>query len=71
MTHKHNNWLQILAQDDFPPKLIWSENEDFKFRVNNEGEDVNKKSQSKEWRAIPAKIHGLNFTAEFNIHSSV
>ena len=38
MTHKHNNWLQILAQEDFPPKLRWSENADFKFSVNNEGE---------------------------------
>ena len=43
MTHKHNKWLhrlielQILAQKDFPPKLLWSENADFKFSVNNEG----------------------------------
>ena len=29
--------LQILAQEDFPPKLFWSENADFKFSVNNEG----------------------------------
>ena len=46
MTHKHNKWLQILAQEDFPPKLLWSENADFKFSVNNEGEDVNKKPRS-------------------------
>ena len=39
MTQKHNKWLQILFQEDFPPKLLWSENADFKFRVNNEGED--------------------------------
>ena len=43
VTHKHNKWLQILAQEDFPPKLLWSENADFKFSVKNEGEDVNKK----------------------------
>ena len=42
MTHKHNNWLQILALEDFPPQLLWSENADFKFSVNNEGDDVNK-----------------------------
>ena len=47
MTHKHNKWLQILAQEDFPPKLLWSENADFKFSANNEGEDVNKKPPSR------------------------
>ena len=47
MTHKHNKWLQILGQEDFPPKLVWSENADFKFSVNNEGEDVNKKPRSR------------------------
>ena len=47
MTHKHNKWLQVLAQEDFPPKLLWSENADFKFSVNNEGEDVNKKPRSR------------------------
>ena len=47
MTHKHNKWLQILAQEDFPPKLLWSENADFKLSVNNEGEDVNKKPRSR------------------------
>ena len=24
-THKHNKWLQILAQEDLLPKLLWSE----------------------------------------------
>ena len=38
--------VQNLAQEDFPPKLLW--NEDFKFSVNNEGEDVNKKPRSRE-----------------------
>ena len=47
MTHKHNKWLQILAQEDFPPKLPWSENADFKLSENNEGEDVNKKPRSR------------------------
>ena len=47
MTHKHNKWLQILTQQDFPPKRLWSENADFKFSVNNEEEDVNKKPRSR------------------------
>ena len=38
MTHKHDKWLQILAQADFPPKLLWSENAGFKFSVNKEEE---------------------------------
>ena len=42
-----NKWLQVLALEDFPPKLLWSENADFKFRVNNEGEDVNKKPRGR------------------------
>ena len=46
--HKHSKWLQILAQEDFPPKLLRSENADFKFSVNNEGEDVKKKPRSRE-----------------------
>ena len=33
--------MQNLAQEDFPPKLLRNENADFKFSVNNEGEDVN------------------------------
>ena len=45
MTHKHNKWLQILTQEDFPPKRLWSENA--KFTVNNEEEDVNKKPRSR------------------------
>ena len=46
-THRHNKWLQILAQEDLLPKLLWSENANFKFSVNNEGEDVNKKPRSR------------------------
>ena len=46
-THKHNKWLQILAEEDFPPKLLLRENADLKFSVNNEGEDVNKKPRSR------------------------
>ena len=48
MTHKHNKCLQILTHEDFPPKHLWSENTDFKFSLNNEGKDVNKKPQSRE-----------------------
>ena len=40
--------VQNLAQEDFPSKLLWNENADFKFSVNNEGEDVNKKLRSRE-----------------------
>ena len=43
---KYNKWLQILAGEDFPPKLLWSDNADFKVSVSNEGKDVNKKLQS-------------------------
>ena len=32
---------------DFPPKLLWSENADFKFSVSNEGKDFNEKLQSR------------------------
>ena len=38
---QHNKWLQFLAEKDFPPKFLWSENANLKFSVNNEGEDVN------------------------------
>ena len=48
MTHKHNKWLQILTQEDFPRKLPRGENVDFKFSMNNEGEDISKKPQSRE-----------------------
>ena len=48
MTQKHNMWLQILAEEDFPRKLLWSENADLKFSVNHEGEDVNKNPRSRE-----------------------
>ena len=48
MTHKHNKWLQILTQEDFPRQLLWSENADFKFSVNNKEEDGIKKPRSKE-----------------------
>ena len=42
--------MQNLAQEDFPPKLLWNENAEFKFSVNNEGEDVNKKPRSRDRR---------------------
>ena len=38
MTHKHNKWLQILAEEDFPTKVLRSENADFKLSVNNKEE---------------------------------
>ena len=60
MTHKHNKWLQILAQEDFPPKLLWSENANFKLSVNNEGEDVNKKPQRRRNIASHSKGNADN-----------
>ena len=48
--------VQNLAQEDFPPKLLWNENVDFKFSVNNEGEDVNKKPRSRENIAQHSKL---------------
>ena len=32
--------------EDFPPKLLWSENADLKFGVNNEGDTVRADSPS-------------------------
>ena len=53
MTHKskHNNagltkWLEILAGEDFPPKLLWSENTDLKFSASN-GEET---AEQREYR---------------------
>ena len=48
MTYKHEKWLQILAQEHFPLKLLWSENADFRFSVNNEEQEVNKKPRGAE-----------------------
>ena len=39
---------RTISHANFPPKLLWNENADFKFSVNNEGEDVNKKPRSRE-----------------------
>ena len=45
---KHNKWLQILAQEHFPPKVLWSEIADFKFSVNNEGEKKREKEEEEK-----------------------
>ena len=45
--------VQKLAQEDFPPKLLWKENADFKFSVNNEGEDINKNRAPSTAKATP------------------
>ena len=55
VAHKHNKWRQILVREDFPPKLRYSENAGFKFSVNNEGEDVNKKPRSRRNMMSTAK----------------
>ena len=58
MTHitKHNKWLQILAGEDSPPKPLWSENAEFKFSVNNEGE---LKMSTRNRRAEEQRKHRL------------
>ena len=58
MTHitKHNKWLQILAGEDSPPKPLWSENAEFKFIVNNEGE---LKMSTRNRRAEEQRKHRL------------
>ena len=48
ISHANDRQAQKVAPKiDFPPKLLWSENADFKFSVNNEEEDVNKKPRSR------------------------
>ena len=41
-----NKLLKILALNDVPPKLRWSENGDLKFSDSNEGEEDSKKPRS-------------------------
>ena len=45
LNSKHNKWLQFLAEEDFPPKLLWSENTDLKFSVNNEGKKTSTRNR--------------------------
>ena len=40
--------VQNLAQEDFPPKLLWNENADFKFSVNNEKEKTSTRNRGAE-----------------------
>ena len=48
LNSKHNKWLQFLAEEDFPPKLLWSENADLKFSVNNEGKKTSIRNRGVE-----------------------
>ena len=48
LNSKHNKWLQFLAEEDFPPKLLWSENADLKFSVNNEGKKTSTRNREAE-----------------------
>ena len=43
-----NKLLEILALNDLPPKLRWSENGDLKFSDSKEGEEDSKKLRSTE-----------------------
>ena len=45
--HQAQQVAANLCGEDFPPKLFWSENADFKFSVSNEGKDFNEKPQSR------------------------
>ena len=45
---KHNKWLQILAEDDFPPKLLWSENADSKFIASGEEDETTRNRRGAE-----------------------
>ena len=59
--------VQNLAQEDFPSKLLWNENADFKFSVNNEGEDVNKKPRRRENTAQHSEGNATNKRQEQEI----
>ena len=48
ITHTDNKWLEILDEGDFPPKVLWGQNADLRFTVNNEGEEANKKPRSRK-----------------------
>ena len=48
LNSKHNKWLQFLAKEDFPPKLLWTENADLKFSVNNEGKKTSTRNRGAE-----------------------
>ena len=67
MTHKHNKWFQIFAQEDFPPKLLWSENADFKFSVNNERRRQQETAEQKEHRLAQRRQRRQQETEEQEI----
>ena len=48
LNSKHNKWLQFLAEEDFPPKLLWSENADLKFSMDNEGKKTSIRNRGVE-----------------------
>ena len=56
---KQNKWLQIFAEEDFPPKLLWSENADLKFIASVE-EDNNRKPWSRENNAWHSEGNVVN-----------
>ena len=45
--HQAQQVAANLRGKDFQPKLLWSENADFKFSVSNEGKDFNEKLHSR------------------------
>ena len=54
LNSKHNKWLQFLAEEDFPPKLLCSENADLKFSVNNEGKKTSIRNRGVEKTSLSA-----------------
>ena len=62
---KHNNWLEILAGEDFPPKLLWRTP---KFITSREDDD-NKKPRGSEKIAWHSEGNVVN-TATTNMYRS-
>ena len=58
-----NKLLEILALNELPPKLRWSENGDLKFSDRKEGEEDNKKPRSTETTS-PCPTRNSFYTVE-------
>ena len=58
-----NKLLQILALNDLPPKLRWSENGDLKFSDSKEGEERQQET-TEHWDniALLIALRGIHFT---------
>ena len=62
-------WLEILVGEDFPSKLLWSENADMKLSSNKGEKDDNKKpAEQREHRFAQRRKRRLQETEE-SFHS--